>query len=182
MADAANSFLTGVPLGVKERLPRTPAIFERKLKQRRYDDDLEEGHPESRDNYKSLGGKVEDIEAQFEREQQDHMMRLVTDAQAQDEYGENLVTAALGAIRKSETSFRVNHDGTHGVRVNPRIIPRDQMRMPGMPEQRTILGLARRAGGVHFGLAGDVIEAHRRCRVRRSDHGFQACRPRAGQV
>jgi hypothetical protein len=182
LADAENSFLTGVPLGVKERLPRTPAVFERKVKHRKYDDDLEEGHPESRENYKSLDGKVADIEAQFERERGDHMMRLVTDAEARDEYGEDLVTAALGAIRKSETSFRVIHDGTHGVRVNPRILPRDQMRMPGMPEQRTILGLARRAGGVHFGLVGDVSKAHRRCRVRRIDHGFQACRLRAGQV
>ena len=123
MADAENSFLMGVPLGVKERLPRMQAVFERKLKQRRYDDDLEEEHLESRDNYNSLDGKVEDIEAQFEREQQDYMMRMVTDAPAQDEYGEDLATAALGAVQKSETSFCVIHDGIHGVRVNPRSSP-----------------------------------------------------------
>ena len=45
-----------------------------------------------------------------------------------------------------------------------------------------MLGLARRAGRVHFVLVGDVSKAHRHCRVRRSDHGFQACRLRASQV
>ena len=97
-------------------------------------------------------------------------------------YGINLVTAALGAIEKADVTFRVIHDTTHGVLVNPRIVQRDQVRSPGIGEARVIMRHARDVGGTVFGLKGDVKMAHRRCKIRREDHGFQACQLREDTV
>ena len=107
-------------------------------------------------------------------------MREVPHCVAEEEYGEHLVVAALGALEKSETSFSVIHDGTHKAHVNQRIVPRDQLRTPGVPEVRVVLFRERAAGGARLGLTGDVSHAHRIPRVRRCDHGFHACRLRPG--
>ena len=183
MDTAKDSYLTGTAVGVAERLPRTPAVFERKTKFRKYDEIYNEDNlPESRENYRSVIGLVDEIEKQFKEEEAEGLMIEVEDGEARREYGDKLVVAALGALQKSDTSFRVIFDGTHGIKVNPRIHPRDQLRMPGMAEQSVILGLCRARGGVHFGLTGDVKKAHRRCRIRRQDQGYQACRIRDGSV
>ena len=68
------------------------------------------------------------------------------------------------------------HDGTHGVKVNPGIVIRDQCRNPSVAEQRAIMDLGRDNPGPHFLLKGDVSKAHRRVRVCRRDWGLQACR------
>eukprot|EP00973_Karenia_brevis_P067461 9383581-Karenia_brevis.AAC.1 len=70
--------------------------------------------------------------------------------------------AAIGALEKSDSTFRIIHDATHGVRVNPRIKPRDRVRYPGIPEKKKILSRAARLSTSHFGLKGDVSKAHRR--------------------
>ena len=66
--------------------------------------------------------------------------------------------------------------------VNPRIVQRDQVRSPGIGEARVIMRHARDVGGTVFGLKGDVKMAHRRCKIRREDHGFQACQLREDTV
>ena len=45
---------------------------------------------------------------------------------AQNRYLARLRVASLRSIAKEDESFRVLHDGTHGVRVNPHIRVRDQ--------------------------------------------------------
>ena len=42
-------------------------------------------------------------------------------AKAEERYGKRLLVAALGAIEKNEFSFRVTHDATHKVKINPKI-------------------------------------------------------------
>eukprot|EP00973_Karenia_brevis_P045888 6354240-Karenia_brevis.AAC.1 len=53
-------------------------------------------------------------------------MRLEAESVVKAEYGQHLVRAAIGALEKGDNTFRIIHDGTHGVRVNPRIKPKDQ--------------------------------------------------------
>ena len=68
------------------------------------------------------------------------------------------------------------HDGTHGVLINPRIIMRDQMRCPGVPEQRQVMRYFKDKGTSVFALKGDVSKAHRRVAILEEDWGMQACR------
>eukprot|EP00973_Karenia_brevis_P005004 689319-Karenia_brevis.AAC.1 len=109
-------------------------------------------------------------------------MREVPLAEARAEYGNKLVMAAIGALEKDDSSFRIIHDATHGVKVNPRIRQRDQVRYPAVAEKAKILGKAAIRKMTHFGLKADVSKAHRRVRVRRRDHGYQACQLEDGKV
>lgn len=176
------SYHHGTPVGVEVRMPRTPAVYERKVRWRKYDEGYDGAEPRSRKNYSSADAHLQDIEIQFREEAALGMMREVPTDEAKREYGINLVTAALGAIEKTDDTFRVIHDATHGVLVNPRIVQRDQVRSPGIGEARVIMRHARDVGGTVFGLKGDVKMAHRRCKIRREDHGFQACQLREDTV
>ena len=40
----------------------------------------------------------------------------------------------MGALAKSDDSFRPLHDGTHGAAVNPNLRIRDQIKMPTSPD------------------------------------------------
>ena len=57
----------------------------------------------------------------------DGCMRSATRSEVVCEYGGEVCVAALGAIEKGDSSFRVIHDATHGVKVNPQIIQCDQV-------------------------------------------------------
>ena len=57
-----------------------------------------------------------------------------------------LLVAALGAFEKEDDSFRVIYDGSHGVKVNYAIVPRDQVRVPSMAEMRSMLYHMRGSG------------------------------------
>eukprot|EP00973_Karenia_brevis_P007400 1001093-Karenia_brevis.AAC.1 len=61
-------------------------------------------------------------------------MRKLTDAEAKKEFG-SFHTAAIGALEKSDDTFRIIHDGTHGVQVNLEIINRDQVAYPTIAEK-----------------------------------------------
>ena len=178
--ESKESFAKGVPVGVDVRLPRTPAVFERKRRWRRYDDSepvLE------KENYKSILGNEAQIRAQFEEEKALGMMFDVPDRTAHEQYpGDRLRVAAQGALEKGDNSFRVIHDGTHGVRVNNAIKPRDQVRMPTAGDIRAVLREGADTGEVHFLLKGDVAKAHRRTRVRQEDWGLAACRLQPGTI
>ena len=174
-AEAKENFVTGVRIGYDKRMPRTPAVFERKTHWHHYTEDQESGIPQSRSNYTSAQDNVKAIERQFEEEAKEGFMRRVRKQQAEKEYGDSLLIAGLAAIEKSDESFRVIHDGTHGVKVNPKIKLRDQTRSPTIAEGRTVLGENMERGGTHFSLKGDVRSAHRRVKNRRKDHGRQAC-------
>ncbi len=103
------------------------------------------------------------------------MIVRVCRAEASEVWGSRLVVAGLAAIEKGDSSFRVTHDGTHGVWVNPRIVARGQIRSPGIAEARVALQLSRRFTGAALGLKGDVSKAHRRVKVWQADWAYQAC-------
>ncbi|CAK0869239.1 unnamed protein product, partial [Prorocentrum cordatum] len=173
--DSKDSFTSGVALGFGELMPRTPAVFERKVHWRRYDRDVVEGLPEDKGNYVSAIGRAGEIRTQFEEEVREGLMSRMPLADARREFGPRLHVAALAALEKGTDSFRLVHDGTHGVRINPNIKPRDQVRQPGIDELRWILGRSRAEGLPLIALKADVRRAHRLVRVARRDWGCQAC-------
>ena len=169
------NFVDGLPLGYKEPLPRTPAVYERKVKHRKYDETEEILWKK---NYKTVDGKEVVLEKQFEEDEELGMMVKVPTAEAKAEYpGDRLRVAALGSLEKGDGAFRVLHDGTHGVALNNEIIQRDQVHQPGLSEERVIQFDQQREEnqGVHFVLKGDASKAHRRWKTVRKDWGLQAC-------
>ena len=56
------SFATGVRIGYKEKMPRTPAIYERKTHWHHYSEDLESGIPQSKSNYSTVRDNVDKID------------------------------------------------------------------------------------------------------------------------
>ena len=102
-------------------------------------------------------------------------MRRMAKTQAVAEWGDRLHVASLAALAKSDDNFRILHDGTHSVRVNPKIKVRDQTRMPAISEKKKILSIVADQPGTRFALKGDASKAHRRVRVLREDWGAQAC-------
>ena len=180
LTQGADSFAEGVPIGVGLGLPRTPAVFERKVQWRRLDDTVF-----SKDcaNYSSAEAAADTLERQFQEEAGMGMMVEMSEVEAASLYpGDRLRIASLGAIEKDDDTFRVVHDATHGVRVNCESRQRDQVRMPGAPDARRIIQHAADLGGVHFMLKADISKAHRRVKVRRGDWGLQACRVRSRRV
>ena len=177
---AKESFSTGVPIGFQCKLPRTPAVFERKTKFRSY----EEGDSNLfMDNFTTVRGHEEELENQFKAEAQLGMMVEVSLEEAKRLYpAGRLRIAGLGAIEKSDLSFRVLHDGTHGVDVNAGLRPRDRQRMPTAGDLRTSLAHCSTVPGVHFSLQADLSKAHRRYRHLQSDWGLQACSLKKGSV
>ena len=92
---------------------------------------------------------------------------------ARQKFGEDLSIASLGAIEKKDGSYRVVHDGAHGVGVNARIKVRDRIRSPSAGDARALL---RELPGTFFGLTGDVQRAHRLVKMAEQDWGAHACR------
>eukprot|EP00974_Lingulodinium_polyedra_P129090 11208723-Lingulodinium_polyedra.AAC.1 len=90
--------------------------------------------------------------------------------------GDSLRIAGLGALEKGDNTFRIIHDGTHGVNVNKQTQPRDRIRMPGPPELKAVLGHAAEHNQPLFLLTLDVRKAHRRFKNAERDWGLQCCR------
>ena len=171
-----HSFAEGVPIGVRRKMPRTPAVFARKVRWRALDETQEDF---DMGNYKSARDALPVLVGQMQEEAAEGLCEEVTEEEARRRYpGSLLRVAALGAIAKSEDSFRILHDATHGVRVNPELRQRDQVRMPSAPEGRAVLGHAYLQGTSAWALKLDAHKAHRRYKVRRKDWGRQACRLR----
>ena len=172
------NYIDGVNLGVDERLPRCPALYERRTRQRRYHEEWL-GHAESKENYRSVKGRVREIRKQFKKEAKDGLMQMFPKSCRGDILktcgGDQLLVAALGALEKGDNSFRVLFDATHGVRFNPRTRPRDQIRNPGAREARTELGYYKSKGAKVFSLLADVRRAHRGFRVAAKDWKYQVC-------
>ena len=61
------------------------------------------------------------------------MLRQDYNAVAVAEYGDDLQVAAVSAIGKEDDTFGFIFDDTHGVKINPRIVCRDQIRFAGVP-------------------------------------------------
>ena len=168
---AKDSFVSGVPVGYKEIIPLIPEMYEEKQKWRKYDETLE---VEEKENYVSA---TEDIlRKQFaEEEELGHMFTI--------EYGEakkrwkEVKISAQAAIEKSDSTFRIVHDGTHGVNVNNHIRMVNLQRFPTAAEQRALMTESSELRpGVHFCLQADVSKAHRRFLHREEDLGLLCCR------
>ena len=142
----------GVWLGSDaHRLPRAPAISERKRKWRL--NFPEEGEwAEWRPNYSSADDNRDKVEAQFAEEEAEGLMVRKTLGQALRDHGEHLSLAAIGAIEKkgSTDEVRVIHDASHGVLLNHCIRVRDQVRLPTAADNRAALAAMCEESGPHF--------------------------------
>ena len=167
---SSQSFAKGVRVGVGAKLPRVPAVFERKEKWRRYAEESLDA--QTRENYISATQQANVVQEQFLAEAELGAMVEMRLDEAQERF-DNLVIASLGAIEKKDGTYRVIHDGTHGINVNSSIRVRDQLRNPTAGDLRTLLRLM---PGAFFALTGDVKRAHRLVKMSEQDWGLQACR------
>ena len=138
-AQSSQAFSKGVPLGVDVRLPRAPALFHRKHKQRTYsgadrgfDDCVREYYPLAREHDEQVG-------KQFRREVEVGCMVKYELEQAQREFGSSISVASIGAIPKPDSSVRVIHDATNGLRLNDCIRVRDAQSCPTGADPRVAL-------------------------------------------
>ena len=122
-----NSFAEGVPLGVDCTLPRVPALFTAKQHWLCYEHIQEEAGV--RENYITAKEHRDVVQKQFESEAELGAMEETNFAQAEKELGK-IGIASLGALEKSDGSFRVIHDATHGLAVNAKIKVLDQVLSP----------------------------------------------------
>ena len=173
--EAKHSFANGVPLGVDFRMPRTPALFERKRRHRDFAGLGVHECEELRDNYKSVEGFEDKVEQQFEKEIAMGAMVKMSLDEAQRRFGDRLSVASLGCIPKSDDSVRVVHDGTHGQHVNDSIKVRDGQSYPSGADLEEAM---RSLPFATFSLSGDVSRAHRLVKVREEDWARQSCRAR----
>ena len=172
----------GVPLGVDEEMPRTPKVFEEKVKWPRelVEEDIQEIWA---DNYESAEAGKEDIYRQVDEEVKRGTIKLMSESEARERYGERLAVAALGAVPKELNSDRVRliHDGTYSVDVNRRIRVKDRMRFPLIDDAAAVmlegretaerLGTEERCSVVY-----DIKRAHKLVPVVEKDWGLQAFR------
>jgi hypothetical protein len=175
LATSKESFASGVRVGCNEKMPRTPAVFARKTKRRKYDDTeliLE------MKNYPTAEQASADLQRQYEEEEKLGMMFPLSLKTARKQFpGDRLRIAAQGAIPKPDGTFRPIHDGTHGVRVNNDITVRDQLAFPGPADEAALLTISKEdSWGVVISLASDIKKAHRRVKHRPQDWGLMACR------
>ena len=167
----------GVWLGsMSRKLPRTPAVFERKTKWK-FQEPAEDDRGDWQRNYSSVAEHVHLVEKQFREEEAEKLMARMKLRDALAEFGEDLMIAATGAIEKKGRTdeVRVIFDGSHGITLNPGIRVRDQVRYPTASDGRAILEECAEEGGPHFSLHYDVSKAHRRVPVLRCEWGRQAC-------
>jgi hypothetical protein len=169
----------GVPLGVDEQLPRTPAVFEEKGKWK-LPDDVGPG-VDTCENYRSVDPHLEKVKALFREEATLGWMEELPEDVARARFGTRLAIAALGVVEE-KNKIRVVHDASHKVHVNHRIKVRDQIRCPGAGDIRTILRERVCAGVKSFAIMGDVSKAHRRVKIQEQDWGYQACQLEPGKI
>ena len=168
-----NSFAKGVKLGVDMELPRASAVFHEKVAWRRYDAEQSEFHVDGewRKDYPTAKQNAAVVEKQFEAEEELGAMVRSDLQDAQSRYGDRLRLASLGAIQKSDDSFRIIHDGTHGTGVNSHIKVRDQQEVPSARDLKQAM---RELDGATFVFAADVKRAHRLEKVCEEAWGYQA--------
>ena len=98
-------------------------------------------------------------------------------SKAKAKYGDKLLVAALGATQKSveQNTFRIIHDGTHGVMANNSIRRRDQLRYPVVGDFQAVMHHLAAKQVPHFMLLFVVRKAHRLVPVLEEGWGYQAC-------
>ncbi|CAE8607179.1 unnamed protein product, partial [Polarella glacialis] len=129
------------------------------------------------DNYSSAALAGDALRKNFTEEGKLGMMYETTLTLAKKQFKDRLRIAALGAIENSDDSFRILFDGTHGVKLNNDIRPRDQLDFPMGSDAGTQLAHSKEdMPGAHFTIAADVSKAHRRFKHAQRDWGLLICR------
>ncbi|CAK0883391.1 unnamed protein product [Prorocentrum cordatum] len=170
----------GVPLGVDTPLPRTPAVYERKLKwalPRLSEDEFAAGDQWA-ENYSSVRDRPEVIDRYLDEEVAEGRMLKNTLGEARRRWPDRVRVAALGAVQKAAglDEWRVVFDATHHVLVNHQIRILDQVKLPVWQDIVATLEAVDGLGEpVRFALLYDVARAHRQIPVREEDWGWQAC-------
>ena len=172
----------GVWLGSPSRkLPRAPAIFDRKTRWRKiepwrdfFSDELHGGW---QTNYPSLVEHARLVRTQFEGEERERLMTRTTIRKAMNRYGDALNIASAGAIgKKGRTDeVRVIFDGSHGIDLNSGIRVRDQIKYPIAADGKELMSEMADEGGPHFSVQVDFSKAHRQVAVLEEEWGRQAC-------
>ena len=181
------SFAQGVKVGPGTRMPRHPALYRPKRKWRLDSQrgptswQLEEEHHSEhpwRQNYASLVGYVDKVEAVLEDQVGRGQVLRLTEAEARARFPD-LVVASLVSQRKdkpnSVVSARVLFDGTHGLAVNTRTRVRDQERSPIASDLKRAMREKAELGQPTFALTADVSEAHRQVPIHPSNWRFLGC-------
>ena len=168
--------------GVDEEMPRTPAVYEEKLKWTV--DPTEEDFEDSlAENYVSAEENAGDITRQVLEEVEKGTILRMSEEEAKKRFKGRLAAAALGAVPKElgTTKVRLIHDGTYSVDVNRRIRVRDRMRFPLIDDAAAILRQVEvekeeRNEVVRLSILYDIARAHKLVPVREQDWGLQAFR------
>ena len=164
----------GVRLGWHHRMPRTPAVYERKTRWAPQVGDAGSAQAWA-SNYRSVEAVGDHALKTFTEQCHQGMMLRMNYAEAKRRFGERLRVAALGAVGEGEDA-RIIHDGSHHVKVNGAIRVRDQDESPTASDIHAVLNAEVEEGGPRtFALAFDVSKAHRRIPVDERDWGLQAC-------
>ncbi len=189
--DAAiiSEYIEGVPIGVGVRLPRTPAVFDRRTKWSLPEQRLKEAHladPLSfdwRTNYLSTEPHLEEVERQLEELVSNGKAMKLSEEAARRRWP-GAVPASLGALEKvgaeGQVTIRLLFDGSQGVDVNKRIRQRDQYRGPSAPDLKRYLRGIADTGRRAVTLTADVEDAHRLVNIRAQDWRHQICRATVG--
>ncbi len=180
-----DTFAKGVPTGVSDRLPRTPAVYGRKRRWRLPEQHNPDGwltpleaHP-WRENYSSVKGHEAEMRRQLDELVNMGLMLKMTPA-AYHARWPSCTVASLGAATKEKdagvVSVRLVFDGTHGTDLNKRIRVRDQERPPSALDAKALLRAQSKRRRPTLGLAADARNAHRTIMIAEADWGHQACR------
>ncbi len=173
-------------------LPRTPVVFEEKVKR------LPEQAPDSGwsfeedsfvgahcQNYSSAKDFAEEVRSTLEDQVTRNQIQKMAEQDAVAKFGDRLTIASLGAIEKGtrddgSTEIRIIHDGTHRVDVNRYIRVRDRIPFPVGADVSRLLRHQASTRTPFFGLTADVKEAHRAVAVHPDDWPLQACQVETG--
>ena len=172
----------GVRLGVDLEMPRTPAVYEEKVKWT-VDATDEIMRDMLAENYESAEENAEDIARQVLHEVEIGAIVRMMEHEARRKYKGRLAVAALGAVPKElgTKKVRLIHDGTYSVDVNRRIRVRDRMRFPLIDDATAVLRqveheLDGSQGAIRFSVLYDIARAHKLIPVDEEDWGLQAFR------
>ena len=142
-----------VMLGVDVELPRTPAVFEEKVRWNL--DDPDDKMASVSENYGTVEEKLTEVRKLVEEERSlDGLMSN------KESCCEKLYITSL-AVATEKDKIRLVHDATNKVQVNNRIRVRDRARSPGAEELRTLPRewQERRGGTKMFAVIGDASKA-----------------------
>jgi hypothetical protein len=179
VGDADYEFLLqaeiGLPVGVLNHLPRTPAVYEEQTEWRLEDDPTVNSVCWA-SNYSSASEHQDYIREHFAEEVSEGLMTKVLRSDADRLFGKHLSVAALAVLVDEVTGKkRIIHDGSNKVRVNHKIKSLDKIRMPGPKEKFYLLKGLEDHRSVALSILSDVSKAHRRFKHCQEEHGYLAC-------